>query len=203
MSRSIGLNVSRETMNRLELYESLLLKWNPRINLVSKKTLMGVWERHFIDSAQLLQLLEGQVSHWADLGSGGGFPGLVIAILATETKNPSKVTLVESDRRKAVFMKTVLRETGAEAEVISKRIEDIAPLNADVLSARALSDLATLLGYASRHLSPDGTAIFPKGENWQKEMEDAQSKWQFQHRIVKSKTSEGPVIICARGVSSV
>ena len=91
-----------------------------------------------------------------DLGSGGGFPGLVVAILAADTGNPANTTLVESDQRKAAFLRTVLRETGVSARVIAGRIEDIAPLDADVLSARALADLSTLLAHAERHLAAGG-----------------------------------------------
>ena len=203
MRRSIGIDVSRETLERLEDYEALLHKWNPRINLVSKTTLADAWTRHFVDSAQLFELADGKIGHWADLGSGGGFPGLVIAILAAEHKNLGKMTLVEADRRKSLFLQAVLRETGVDAQVVTDRIEATQALEADIISARALADLSTLIGYADKHLSKDGTAILPKGENWEKELQQAQSKWQFEHRVVKSKTSDGPVIICVEGVSSV
>ncbi len=107
-----SLNVSRETYERLEIFADLLMKWNPRINLVAKSTIGSLWERHIRDSLQLLQLLDAPVPIWADLGSGGGFPGLVVAIVAAETGNPATTTLVESDQRKATFLRTVLRETG-------------------------------------------------------------------------------------------
>ncbi|MFB9149110.1 16S rRNA (guanine(527)-N(7))-methyltransferase RsmG [Roseovarius ramblicola] len=194
-------DVSRETKERLDLYATLIEKWNPRINLVSRASLPNLHTRHFADSAQLHALAPHPVSHWADLGSGGGFPGLVIAILAQDTESPARVTLVESDARKSAFLRTVIRETGLAATVITDRIESTAPLQADVLSARALADLATLMGHAERHLAPGGTALFPKGATWRQEIAEAQSKWQFTSRVDKSRTDPDAVILHVTGVS--
>ncbi|MBE0453435.1 16S rRNA (guanine(527)-N(7))-methyltransferase RsmG [Roseovarius autotrophicus] len=196
-------DVSRETNERLGIYSALLEKWNPRINLVSRASLANHRIRHFADSAQLHDLAPHPVDHWADLGSGGGFPGLVIAILALDAGSPARVTLVESDVRKSAFLNTVIRETGVKATVVTGRIEAIPPLKADVLSARALADLTVLLGFADRHLKPGGTALFPKGVTWQDELRDAQSAWQFTSHVVKSKTEAGPVILRVRGISRV
>lgn len=196
-------NVSRETNERLAHYVDLLRKWNPSINLVAKSTLQFAWQRHIVDSAQVFDMVRSPVPHWVDLGSGGGFPGLVVAIMAMEADNPSRMTLVESDTRKCAFLRTVIRETGAKAVVLNKRIEDIAPLEADVLSARALADLPALLAFVEQHMKPDGTAVFPKGENWQKEVQAAQSKWRFDYQFAKSETETGPVILRITGVSRV
>jgi len=194
-------DVSRETRERLSIYAALVQKWNPRINLVSRASLENLRARHIADSAQLHDLVPHPVAHWADLGSGGGFPGLVIAILAQETGTPGRVTLVESDARKSAFLRTVIRETGIAATVLTRRIEAAAPLGADVLSARALADLATLLGHAVRHLAPGGAAIFPKGASWRQEIAEAQSKWQFISRVDKSRTDPDAVILHITGVS--
>ena len=194
-------DVSRETRERLSIYAALVQKWNPRINLVSRASLENLRARHIADSAQLHDLAPHPVAHWADLGSGGGFPGLVIAILAQETGTPGRVTLVESDARKSAFLRTVIRETGIAATVLTRRIEAAAPLGADVLSARALADLATLLGHAVRHLAPGGAAIFPKGASWRQEIAEAQSKWQFISRVDKSRTDPDAVILHITGVS--
>ena len=196
-------DVSRETFERLELYAALLQKWNPSINLVSRASLGDLWSRHILDSVQIFEMAGHPVGHWVDLGSGGGFPGLVMAIMAKEAGSPTQVTLVESDTRKCTFLRTVIRETGVQAEVINDRIENVAPLAADVLSARALSNLTTLLAYADRHLKPDGIAIFPKGETWRKELEEARAKWCFQYEFAQSKTETGPVILRISGVSRV
>ena len=203
MTTAEDLNVSRETFDALNTYAALLEKWNPRINLVSRSTLADLWTRHIQDSAQLMALVPHPCKAWVDLGSGGGFPGLVIAIMAKETGSPAQTILVESDTRKATFLRTVIRETQALATVINKRIEDIAPLNADVLSARALADLPALLGFAEQHLSPNGTALFPKGIHWEKELQDAQSRWKFDHRVDMSLTETGPVVLSVTGVSRV
>ena len=204
MNRSgLPFDVSRETLDRLEHFADLLLKWNPRINLVSRSTLDDLWARHIIDSAQIYELAPHPVTHWVDLGAGGGFPGLVLAILGMESGSPKKVTLVESDVRKCAFLRTVIRETGAPAQVINDRIENVPGLEADVLSARALADLPKLLAFTERHLSPGGMALFPKGASWEKELQEAQSQWNFEYRVVKSKTEDGPAILAITGVSRV
>jgi len=168
---------------------------------VAKSTLADTWTRHILDSAQIYQLQENPVDHWADLGSGGGFPGMVVAIIAAEKGTPNHVTLVESDTRKCTFLRTVARETGVKTNVISERIESCPPLDADVLSARALSDLTTLLTYADQHLSKTGEALFLKGASWRKEVEDAQRTLRFTHQVIRSKTDDGPAILRISGVS--
>lgn len=196
-------DVSRETSERLSIYATLIEKWNPRINLVSRASLPNLHTRHFEDSAQLFGLAPHPVAHWADLGSGGGFPGLVIAMLAQDTGSPTHVILVESDARKSAFLRTVIRETGVAATVVTERIETTASLAADVLSARALASLSSLLAHAERHLAPGGTALFPKGATWQQELAEAQSKWQFTSRVDKSSTDPSAVILRVTGVSRV
>lgn len=195
--------VSRETAERLDIYSALLAKWNARINLVSRASLADHRARHFADSAQIHRVASHPVGHWADLGSGGGFPGLIVAILACETGFPAEVTLVEADARKSAFLSTVIRETGVHARVLTERIESIAPLGADVVSARALADLATLLGYAARHLAPGGEALFAKGARWEAEIAQARRAWQFDCAVVKSETEPGSVILKVRGMSRV
>jgi 16S rRNA (guanine527-N7)-methyltransferase len=197
------LNVSRETFERLELLVDLLHKWNPKINLVSKSTLADVWERHIMDSAQVFLAADRSFSSWVDIGSGGGFPGLVIAILANERNPGAKITMIESDQRKCAFLRTVLRETGVSGQVIAKRIEAAEPQKADILSARALADLKTLFGFAERHLSKGGTALFPKGVTWEKEMKDAQESWSFEAEVIRSETETGAVILRVEGLTRV
>ena len=194
------LDVSRETMARLTLFVDLLEKWNPRINLVSRNSLQEVWTRHIADSVQLFRCVR-PAGHWVDLGSGGGFPGLVIAILAIEAAPSLRVTLIESDQRKSAFLRTVVRETGANCTVVSRRIEDCPPQEADILSARALADLTTLMEYAARHLKPTGIALFPKGVTWEKESIAAQHMWHFRAQPITSKTEPEAVILKIEGVS--
>ena len=184
----VASNVSRETMDRLTRYHELLLKWNAKINLISRSSISDIWDRHIWDSAQIVAV-SPFASAWLDIGSGGGFPGLVVAIYAKENNPAQHVSLVESDQRKAAFLRTVVRELGLNATVLSERVESLAPMNADVLSARALADLDQLLRYANRHLAKDGTALFLKGENWQNEVEIARDSWSFKLEAHRSKTS--------------
>lgn len=197
-----SLNVSRETLERLELFENLVQKWSPKINLVSRSTLLTVWERHILDSVQVFRCTEPK-GKWLDIGSGGGFPGLVVAILAQEQAPHLRMTLVESDQRKATFLRTVARETGARCHVLARRIEDVEPQEADILSARALTNLTGLLENCERHLQHGGLALFPKGVTWEKEVEDARLFWAFEAEPVQSVTESGSVILKIKGVSRV
>jgi 16S rRNA (guanine527-N7)-methyltransferase len=197
------MDVSRETLDKLIRYAELLEKWNPAINLVSKSTLATLWSRHMLDSAQVFDLMPQGARHWADLGSGGGFPGLVVAIVAQEKAPDLRVTLVESDRRKATFLSTVLRETGVTAAVLAERIEAVPPLGADVLSARALAALPQLLAFAEMHLAKDGVALFPKGSAWKPELSDARKIWSFALEEQPSVTDPEAVILKIQGVSRV
>lgn len=193
--------VSRETLARLKTYEALLRKWNPVINLVSRATLDDVWDRHFLDSAQLIDLAGRAWKTWADLGSGGGFPGLVVAILSAEQRPDARIILVESDRRKAAFLQTVAHETGLTPQVIADRAETVPPLSADVVSARALAPLGKLLPYAERHLSATGTALFPKGANHQAELHQALETWRFSYEATASVTDSAAVVYAIKGIA--
>jgi 16S rRNA (guanine527-N7)-methyltransferase len=198
-----GLNVSRETFLRLKEYEKLLFKWNAKINLVSKSTLDNFWNRHVLDSAQFLSSVGEKAGKWVDLGSGGGLPGLVVAILSDEIEPVNKLFLVEADVRKAVFLKTVCRELGLKVEVYNNRIEELPPMSANIVSARALAPLKTLCLYAKNNLEKDGEAVFAKGENWKAELVEAQKKWIFSYEAVKSTLHEGSVVLVLRGIKSV
>ena len=191
----VGLDVSRETTERLNIYAALLEKWNPAINLVSPSTLSSLWTRHFQDSAQIFRLSQPSVATWCDMGTGGGFPGLIVAILAQEADPDRNTICIESDLRKATFLRTVVRETGANATIISKRIEAVAPLEADVVSARALASLTNLLGFADQHLKAGGIAIFLKGENYSAEVEEALEKWRFELDTYPSNTNPNAVVL--------
>ncbi|WP_306005798.1 16S rRNA (guanine(527)-N(7))-methyltransferase RsmG [Aquicoccus porphyridii] len=196
-------DVSRETLDRLEIFAGLLEKWNPRINLVARSTLADLWTRHIQDSLQVMRCVDGEIDHWADFGSGGGFPGLIVAICAKELGYPHRVTLVESDTRKATFLRTVLREADVAGHVIPERIEEVAPLEANVISARALADLSRLFALASPHLSDDGFCLFPKGANWRSEVQTARNSWQFTYDTIPSVTESNAVILKIKGLSRV
>jgi 16S rRNA (guanine527-N7)-methyltransferase len=197
------LDVSRETLDRLEALEALLRKWNPAINLVAKSTLHDAWQRHILDSAQLYALAPPQVGHWADLGSGGGFPGLVVAALAAERDPQRKLTLVESDQRKSTFLREAARQLGLSVTVATDRAEKLAPLGADVLSARALAALPMLCAFARRHLAPQGMALFPKGATHAAEVAEARRDWHFDLTVHTSETDAASVILALKAITHV
>lgn len=172
--------VSRETLDRLSTYAALLEKWQTAINLVAPKTLPDLWARHFLDSAQLLALAPPGVKRWLDLGSGGGFPGLVIAALGVET-----VHLVESDQRKGAFLREAARAMGVPATLHVKRIEAVEPAALhqamggapEVISARALAPLEALLPLAHRLAGPETVYLLPKGRQAGDELTAARRYW--------------------------
>lgn len=180
-------DVSRETMQRIDFHVALLAKWNPRINLVSRDSIANVWHRHVADCAQLWRLRPTRCAVWLDLGSGGGFPGLVIAAFAAEEPG-TLVRMVESDERKSAFLSTVIREADLPAEVLTSRIEELPKQYADVVSARALASLSDLLGMTEKYRRGDGIGLFPKGRTVHKEIEDASRIWRFAPRIHPSRT---------------
>ncbi len=196
------LNVSRETIARLKSFETVLRKWNPRINLVSRNSLDHLWNRHIIDSIQVFRCVEAP-HKWVDIGSGGGLPGLIVALVAAEEAPGLDVTLIESDQRKSAFLRTAARECDVKVNVISARIEQAAPQNAEVLSARALADLDDLLGFAERHLKSDGVALFPKGVSWKKEVDNALERWRFDLEPITSLTEPDAVVLKIKGVARV
>lgn len=173
------LGVSRETRERLIAYAALVRKWSPAINLVSKSDLEQLETRHIADSLQLAEFLPNAPGTWADFGSGGGFPGIVVAILAAEQKNGLDLHLVESDQRKAAFLRTAGRELDLSLTVHCTRVEQLAPLGAATISARALAPLTDLLSYAHRHLAPGGRCVLLKGQTYEAEIDEARRTWQF------------------------
>lgn len=186
--------VSRETLERLEGYAALLSKWNAKINLVAAGTLPDLWTRHFLDSAQLLQVAPRTVTSWVDMGSGAGFPGVVVAAIAADRPG-FQMTLIESDKRKAEFLRAALRALGLSAEVFAQRIESVPGSGAEVVSARALAPLDKLLDYAKLHLGEGGIGLFPKGRTAMKEIEDARARWSFRCDIHPSRTDSEAVIL--------
>lgn len=188
-------DVSHETRARLETYAALLLRWNATINLISRKDEAQVWDRHVADSLQLLPLIPDGVSHAIDIGSGGGLPGLVLAIASGVPYH-----LVESDQRKAAFLREAARTCGAAVEVHAVRIEalDIAP--APLITARAVAPLDRLLGWAVPHLAPGGVCLFPKGRTARDELTAAATQW---HMTVRQTESRSDPAACILSISEI
>lgn len=195
-----GIDVSRETFDTLKAYEALVRRWNPAINLVSKSSLPDLWERHVADSAQVYSACPASAAKWVDLGSGGGFPGLVVAILARELKPELQVELVESDSRKATFLRQAAQILDLVVSVRNERIESLDPLDADVLSARALAALPELLAYAEKHLRSGGIAVFPKGARHLEEVNQAHKSWDFDVDTQPSLSDGSAAILVIRNI---
>jgi 16S rRNA (guanine527-N7)-methyltransferase len=175
-----GVDVSRETIQDLEAFGALVAKWTPKINLIAKGTTGDIWDRHIIDSVQIFQYAPKQFEKWVDLGSGGGFPGIVMAILGKTQQPNARFILIESDQRKATFLRTAIRELNVQAEVMAERIEAVAPQGADVVSARALTALSSLIPLVARHLDSKGIALLHKGKLASQEVAEAQMHASFE-----------------------
>lgn len=196
------LDVSHETIAELEKFSDLVTKWTAKINLISKNDATDIWNRHIIDSTQIFSLAP-KTGHWVDMGSGGGFPGIVAAIMSKTEGSTRHFTFIESDQRKCAFLRTAIRELGLTAKVYTERIEVLEPQHADILTARALADLSALLCFADRHLSPDGVAIFPKGANWKAEVTAANRVWSYQYEAVKSTTNSAAAVLKIKDIKIV
>ena len=190
-----SLNVSRETLNGFYEYETSLTKWNEKINLVSKNTLMDVWKRHFLDSGQIIKHVEVSGKRWVDVGSGAGFPGLVVALLLRDRKIDCDLVLVEKNSKKGLFLNEVIRRLNLSVEVVNDNIDNLEPLNADILTARAFSELNNLIEIAFRHRKKEGICLFLKGENYRIELDKTLNYWFFDYDIVDSLSSSSGKII--------
>jgi 16S rRNA (guanine527-N7)-methyltransferase len=187
------VNVPRETFLLLERYESLLREWQPTINLVSPADLPELRNRHLVDCLQLHSLLPPQ-AEVLDMGSGAGLPGLVLAICG------HRVTLIESDQRKAAFLRHVIGSLGLPgATVHARRIEEV-NRQAPFVTARALASLSDLLSLAAPKLSPGGSCIFPKGKNCDMEIESALRKWVFEVESHPSRTQEDGKLLIIKNI---
>jgi len=172
---------------KLRAYEALLRRWSAKINLVSRADLENLWPRHIEDSLALIPHIPENTTHAIDLGSGAGFPGLVLAIA---TNIP--FTLIESDKRKAAFLLDAAREFAAPAKILSQRIEDAKPEPAPLITARALAPLGKLLALAAPHLAPNGICLFPKGETAETEIIAAKPHWHMD--MERCKTPHGHIL---------
>jgi 16S rRNA (guanine527-N7)-methyltransferase len=189
-----GLDVSRETLERLSRYLELLQRWQRAVNLVGGSTLADPWRRHILDCAQFAPHVPRTAGTVVDLGSGAGLPGLVLALLGIPG-----VHLVESDQRKAQFLREAARVTQAPAVVHAVRIEQL-ELRADVVTARALAPLPRLLDLASRFLTAQSLCLFLKGETALHELTEARQSWHMHSEIVPSWSGSRGVLLKLGGV---
>lgn len=173
------INVSRETLQKLEFFVEQLGIWTKKINLIAPSTLPDVWVRHVLDSAQIYDLLEKKSLKTGDLGSGGGFPAMILAILASEREPESEFIMIESDKRKSAFLAKMLRDLGLNGQVMPMRSENAEALGADVVTSRAFTHLESLLPHLERHMKPTGSAILLKGSRALEEVTKARTGWNF------------------------
>jgi 16S rRNA (guanine527-N7)-methyltransferase len=194
-------NVSRETEARLAAFSQIFRKWAKAVNLVAASTIDDMETRHITDSIQIAQFAPDSAKTWADFGTGGGFPGLIVAALQAETHPDRRFTLIESDQRKCTFLREAARAMDITVNVVTARIEELPPLKSDVISARALAPLERLCDYAHRHLAAQGTALFMKGEGYAKEVMMAkQAGWTFDLEYKASVTQPGSVIVILQNI---
>lgn len=183
-------DVSRETLERLKRFGDLLAKWNERVNLVGKSTMADPWRRHMLDSAQLFARLPPESRRLVDLGSGAGFPGLVLAIMGVPD-----VHLIEANARKCAFLREAARMAEANVTIHDNRIESSPALAADVVTARALAPLPILLKYAEPHLMPNSVCLFLKGISVDKELTEIRKLWNIKENTYPSITNPDGVIV--------
>ncbi|HMO06826.1 MAG TPA: 16S rRNA (guanine(527)-N(7))-methyltransferase RsmG [Paracoccaceae bacterium] len=196
-----GVAVPPSCLDPLMRLAALVERWNPTVNLVAKSTVADIWQRHILDSAQILPAAPRDAAHWVDLGTGGGFPGLVVAIIAAKTRPKMRVTLVESDGRKAAFLSEAVREAGIRVDIRAERAEKVAPLAADVVSARALAPLEALLPLVERHVAPDGVALLLKGAGHASECDQAKvAGWRFSVTAAPSRTDPAAALLILKDI---
>ena len=176
-------------------YSGLIKKWNKRINLVSRESEAHLWDRHIKDSAQLFPLIPPKTQTIIDLGSGAGFPGLIIAILAADLLPDLDVTLVDSDQRKSAFLLSASQDLGLETTIKADRVEELTPKPVDIVTARALAPLDRLLRWSHPLLKPDGMCLFLKGQTWRDELTAAEENWNINARPLPSTTNPDAAVL--------
>jgi 16S rRNA (guanine527-N7)-methyltransferase len=190
-------DVSRETLERLMVFVDLLQRWQERLNLIAASTVPAVWHRHVLDSAQLAVLAPATARRWVDLGAGGGFPGVVIAIL--KTGEPGfEMHLIERIARKCEFLAAAARATAAPITVHKGQIAEVEPVSADVVAARACAPLAQLLPMYLRHRAPTGLGLFAKGRSAVQELTQVEALWTLGRDILPSRTDSDSRILRIR-----
>ena len=181
----------------LEAHYELLVRWNKKINLTTVVDRAEAEQRHYGEGLLLAENIPPGMHTVLDVGSGAGFPGAVIAAARPDLR----VTLLEGDQRKAAFLRTAAREMGlAGVEILTARIEDLPPLKADILSARALAPLDGLLGFCALHMKEDGIGLFPKGQNHRTEIDQALENWRFSYEALPSATADDAVVLTVRNI---
>ena len=202
-------DVSRETMEKLSIYEKLIIEGQKKCSLIGKSTLGNIWLRHFADSAKLLKILkevyqnsEGKVLNLLDVGSGAGFPGVVLSIMTNAEKIPIKVALADSNRKKSLFLKSIKKELGVSYTVVNKRSENINQ-KFEIITARAVTSVKTFLDLNHNLIKKESILVLFKGRTWKEEVKESKKKWNFDLNVVKNNIridSSGGVTLVIRNL---
>lgn len=194
-------NVSRETIKKLEDFVKLLTEWNEKMNLVSKNSLADVWTRHVLDSIQLINYIPDQAEYLVDIGSGSGFPGIVLAIVFQEKMPSLKITLVESITKKAMYLNDAIEKIGLKSvNVLNDRVENAVFKNVDIITARAVASLSILCGYATKIGNKNTEMLLLKGKSYNEEEIEARKNWIFSREIYENKYSNDGCIVKVKNI---
>jgi len=198
--------VSRETCDAiaadLARFAATLLRWQAKINLIGRSTADELWSRHIVDSLQLIPLAPASARSWIDLGTGAGLPGMIVAVWAKHVRPDLQVHLVEISGKKIAFLIEAMRVVGVTAKLHRARLEDMAPMPVDIVSARALAPMPLLLDYAQRFFGPETIGLFPKGRDVEAELEAAKGVWEFNTEQYPSRTDPDGRILVLSGLRS-
>ncbi len=191
-------DVSRETLARLDVVIDALDDWRTRMNLVGPREWPQIWTRHVGDCFQILDHIPDGF-RIVDLGSGAGFPGLIIAAARPDCH----VTMIESVGKKCAFLRAAIESADLNASVLQERVESVAPFSADIVTARAFAALPKLLDYAAPWLTRGATGLFQKGERWNEELTEARQRWNFAHQAIPSRSGGSGTILIVRELQRV
>lgn len=194
LSEALGFDVSRETYQRLAGYHDLLVQWSKTHNLIGPKEREHIWDRHFLDSLQIWPLVSNEET-LLDIGSGAGFPGLVIACMAMDQAGP-KCILVEANAKRCAFLRHVTNSLGLNVEVLNQRIEDVSRETVDVVTARAVADLSKLVEMSAKWLENGAKAVFLKGQTHDDELTETRRYWNFKVDLTPSKSDSFGAVLC-------
>lgn len=194
------IDVSRETYTDLETFQSMVLEWNNKFNLISKSSAEDIWNRHILDSLQLLKFINNKAENLYDFGSGAGFPGMVLAIALKDIFPNLKVSLMESIRKKTIFLNEVKTKLNLDVDIYNERVENLKLTKADIITSRAMASLEKLLNYAYPFCKKETELLFLKGKTWEDEIKTALIKWKFDYEAFESITDKDGKILFIKNI---
>jgi len=194
------IDVSRETYTDLETFQNMVLEWNNKFNLISKSSAEDIWNRHILDSLQLLKFINDKAEKLYDFGSGAGFPGMVLAIAIKDIFPNLKVSLMESIRKKTIFLNEVKTRLNLDVDIYNERVENLKLPKADIITSRAMASLEKLLNYAYPFCKKETELLFLKGKTWEDEIKTALIKWKFDYEAFESITDKDGKILFIKNI---